>query len=90
MPTEECPNCNAYVPRRAKACPECGADAETGWNDRAAAQRLGVSEPEDDSFDYEEFTESEFGKPSQRPRNWFWAIVAMGLILVLLGWYWRF
>jgi hypothetical protein len=30
MPPEFCPNCGAEVPRKAKACPECGADEETG------------------------------------------------------------
>ncbi len=30
-----CPNCGAAVPVNAKACPECGSDAETGWSEMA-------------------------------------------------------
>jgi len=29
----ECPVCGAAVPRGARACPECGADERSGWNE---------------------------------------------------------
>jgi hypothetical protein len=29
----ECPVCGEDVPREAKACPGCGADERTGWNE---------------------------------------------------------
>lgn len=84
-----CPNCGAYVPTNARACPECGADESTGWNDVADEQSLGVP---DDNFDYDEFVEREFGetKPAARLKvegvSWFWwavALVALGLIVSL-------
>lgn len=82
MPPETCPNCGSEVPRRAKACPECGADEETGWKDEAVVQRLGLP---DDSFDYDEFVREEFGekKASVKPRGigWLWWIVGV-LVLV--------
>ncbi len=28
----ECAQCGCPIPRGALACPECGADAETGWD----------------------------------------------------------
>lgn len=31
----ECPVCGAAVPRAARACPACGADERTGWNEEA-------------------------------------------------------
>ena len=31
-----CPVCQATVPAGARACPECGADEHTGWNEQAA------------------------------------------------------
>lgn len=31
----ECPVCGAEVPAKARACPECGADERTGWNEDA-------------------------------------------------------
>lgn len=81
MAPEICPNCGAEVPPKARACPECGADEQTGWSERAAAQRLGIP---DDEFDYDEFVKGEFGdgKKSPRPRiGWFWWLVAIGLII---------
>ncbi len=35
-----CPACGADVPIRAKACPECGSDKETGWSDAAQYAHL--------------------------------------------------
>lgn len=32
----ECPVCGAEVPSGARACPNCGADERTGWNEEAA------------------------------------------------------
>ncbi len=34
-PPTECPVCGEAVPRGAKACPGCGADERTGWNEDA-------------------------------------------------------
>ncbi len=32
---EQCPVCGAPVPAGAYACPECGADERSGWNEEA-------------------------------------------------------
>jgi hypothetical protein len=86
---EICPNCGALVPERAKACPGCGADEDTGWSDRATAQRLGLP---DDEFNYDEFVKEEFGDQSRdrkiRPHgvNWFWWLVAIGLLILSASW----
>jgi len=54
------------VPDEARACPECGSDEQTGWSDRAQAQRLGLP---DDEFDYDEFVKEEFGdRPKSAPQ----------------------
>jgi hypothetical protein len=34
-PPAVCPICGEVVPRDATACPGCGADERTGWNDEA-------------------------------------------------------
>ena len=35
-PPTECPVCGEAVPRTALACPGCGADERSGWNEEAA------------------------------------------------------
>lgn len=83
MTPETCPNCGADVPRGAKACPECGADEKTGWSEEAYASGLNLP---DESFDYDEFVEREFGKKKALPYGvkWFWWVVAIGVIAVFI------
>ena len=38
----ECANCGAAIPRRARACPECGADERTGWRENDATRYDGL------------------------------------------------
>ncbi len=80
---EICPNCGALVPENARSCPECGADEETGWNDTATEQRLGISDPEE--FDHDEWEREESGAPQKRPLAWLWWLTAAGLLLALVG-----
>jgi len=88
MTPEVCPVCGTEVPPKAKACPECGADEETGWSESAGAQGLDLP---DENFDYEEFVKREFGggKKSPVPRgvHWFWWVVAV-IILGIFLWAW--
>ncbi len=83
MPPEFCPNCGAEVPPHAKACPECGSCAETGWSERAYAERLDLP---DDEFDYDDFVQREFGgrKPKRRgPQRLWWAVAVIALAAFL-------
>lgn len=86
---DPCPCCDEAVPRNAKACPHCGADWKTGWNEDGDTEgRLGLP---DDDFDYEDFARREFGeggRPKAQPENKAWVIwTAFGLLVVLLfGW----
>jgi len=80
-----CPVCGEDVPRGASACPECGADHNSGW--REDAERYdGVDLP--DEFDYDEFTRREFGsspKPEgMSPIWWITAIILVALTLLYL------
>jgi len=63
------------VPPNAKACPECGACEETGWNERAESDHLGLP---NDEFDYDDFVKREFGEETAKPRGiaWFWWVAA--------------
>jgi hypothetical protein len=83
MPPEICPNCGAEVPANAKACPECGSDEDTGWSEEAEAGGLDLP---DETFNYEEFVEREFGgkKPMPHGIRWYWWIIALILAVTFL------
>ena len=83
MTPEVCPNCGAEVPPKARSCPECGSDEDTGWSDEAYASGLDLP---DDKFDYDEFTKREFGDKSPVPRglHWWWWLVGIALLIALL------
>ena len=81
MPPEICPSCGAEVPPKARACPECGADEQTGWSEDARASGLDLPE---ENFDYDDFVKREFGAPSPVPRGirWVWWVVAAVLVVL--------
>ncbi|HWC61569.1 MAG TPA: zinc-ribbon domain-containing protein [Verrucomicrobiae bacterium] len=85
MTPETCPCCGAEVPPNAKACPECGADENTGWSEET--HTAGLDLPDED-FNYEEFVKREFGG-GKNPRppgiHWFWWVVGI-LVLAALVW----
>lgn len=81
-PPESCPVCGEDVPRKALACPECGADHNSGW--RPDADSIGQA-GDDDDFDYEEFVQNEFGGGAKPKRiQWVWWITAILLLLAFL------
>jgi len=84
MTPETCPNCGADVPSGARACPACGADEQTGWSEEAYAASLGLPE---ESFEYDEFVEREFGKKKALPygMKWFWWVVAILVVVVFVA-----
>ena len=83
-PPDICPVCGAEVPPSASACPACGADDTTGWNeDRAIYDGLDLP---DDEFDYDEYVKNEFGgagKPSKKRLPWL-CIIGITLVLIAL------
>jgi hypothetical protein len=84
-PPEICPVCDTEVPRRALACPECGADYLSGWSEDA--DTTGGLDLPDDDFDYEEFTRREFGgdgglKPAGI--HWLWWAAALLVLAAFL------
>lgn len=85
-PPDICPVCGAEVPPAARACPECGADDTTGWNeDRAAYDGLDLP---DNEFDYNAYLTKEFGDAAipggKSSQLWIW-LGAVGLALGLLA-----
>ena len=86
MPPDFCPICGADVPPNAKACPECGADEETGWSEKARYDAMGIP-TDDEDFDYNEFVRRELeGEKPRRKRQALWTTVAI-LLLALVAWF---
>lgn len=84
---DECAVCGAPVPKRAQACPECGADERTGW--RGPSVYDGLDLPED------AWREGETPAPPRRTVRvnglpWYWwlvGVVLLGLVLAgFVGW----
>jgi hypothetical protein len=82
MTPDVCPNCGADVPSRARSCPECGSDEDTGWSDEAAYDGVGLP----DEFDYDQFVEREFGEKGPIPQgvHWFWWAVSVVLLIAVI------
>ena len=82
-PPETCPICGQDVPCHALACPGCGADHNSGWNEEATGLD-GVDLP-GENFNYDQFLEREFGgkvKPSSQKTVW-WVVGIVILIVVV-------
>ena len=87
---EICPVCGEDVPRGALACPECGADHNSGWREDADVYD-GVDLPDED-FNYDEFVQKEFGgssKPEGIKMIWWIAatILLLAMIISVIGIY---
>ena len=85
-PPDICPVCGTEVPPSARACPECGADDTTGWNEDHAVYD-GLDLP-DDEFDYDEYLKKEFGdtgKNRGKPHKILWTWLGLiGIVLAVL------
>jgi hypothetical protein len=80
-PPDICPVCGETVPRNALACPECGADHNSGW--REDADTYGGLDLPDRDFNYDEFVREEFGasfKPAGIKTIWW-----ITAILIIVG-----
>ena len=80
---EVCPVCGEDVPLNARACPECGADHNSGWRDDADPYDS-VNLPEHD-FNYDDFVRQEFGSQAKPAAlDTIWWIVGIALIVALV------
>jgi predicted nucleic acid-binding Zn ribbon protein len=79
VPPSECPVCGAAVPRGAKACPECGADERSGWNEDDARYD-GLDLPEE-AFDEAHRSQR---KPARRNLHPVWVIVGVLTLVALI------
>jgi len=83
-----CPVCGEDVPRGSLACPECGADHNSGW--REDANTYDALDVPDADFNYEDFIGKEFGsvgKPAGVRTAWWIAAIVLILILLVIYFY---
>jgi hypothetical protein len=78
IPPEECPVCGETVPPGARACPGCGADERSGWNDEAT-RHDGLDLP-DEAFD-DDRPPTPIHRP---PRDRIWVALAVLVILAVI------
>jgi len=79
------PVCGEDVPRTALACPECGADHNSGW--REDAETYDAVDLPDEDFNYEEFVKREFGSSRRPVIKTVWWITAILLVAVFIAIY---
>lgn len=84
-PPKVCPVCGEDVPPIALACPECGADHRSGWQEDTEAYD-GVDLPDND-LNYEEFVRQEFGSSQTPAIKRVWWIMAILLIAAFIAIY---
>jgi hypothetical protein len=72
-----CPLCGYELKKNAKACPGCGSDDSTGWNDNTYLDGLDLP----DSDEYEELREQEFGGSKKKGINW---VTITGIIVTIV------
>jgi hypothetical protein len=77
--------CNEEVPPGALACPQCGADHNSGWRENADAYD-GLNLPDDD-FNHDDFVKREFRsgvKPAGLKMVWWIAGIVLIAALILI------
>lgn len=81
-----CPVCDHEVPRGALACPECGADHNSGWREDAETYE-GLDLPDED-FNYDQFVREEFSS-SIKPAGikTIWWLTAILIIIASMALY---
>lgn len=75
---ETCANCGAAIPKKARACPECGADERTGWAEQSIYDGLDL--PEDNEI----LKRDNRSRQHRQSGQWLWLFVGICLILVLI------
>ena len=80
MAPEICPNCGAEVPRKARACPECGADERTGWREESIYDGLDLPDEA-----YEDEAMPGYRSPRATGRTWKdYLTIGVTILLVLI------
>jgi hypothetical protein len=85
---KRCPVCGEDVPSEALACPECGADHNSGWRENAGV--YDAVDLADEDFNYEEFVGEEFGsapKPAHIKTVWWIVAIVLTVLFAIIYFY---
>jgi hypothetical protein len=81
-----CPSCGAEVQVGSRGCSKCSKNTPKSWAEEPHLD--GVSLPDDpDDFDYNDFVNREFGRPSSiKPPHlaWKWWLTAIILLALMI------
>ncbi len=76
-----CPICGEDVPDKAKSCPHCGSDENTGWSEKTYLDGVDLG----DEFDYEETLKKEgLLQKSMDWKSMVFLLLVGGMILLFL------
>jgi hypothetical protein len=75
-PPDECAQCGAAIPRRAKACPGCGAYERTGWRETSVYDDLNLPDSA--------YADEPASPPLRRGLPWYFVVAAILGILAAL------
>ena len=80
-PPAECANCGTAIPRKARACPECGADERTGWRETSVYDSVDLP-----ASGWSEADENRRELKSRRVNGvpWYWWCVGTVLVVLLV------
>ncbi|HEY3901149.1 MAG TPA: hypothetical protein VGM54_21240 [Chthoniobacter sp.] len=78
--TFTCPICGAEVPRRAKACPDCGACEKSGWSENRYLDGVHLPEWDERSSSPRRLGYGE----SKNARQWFGIVVAVLIVIAFV------
>jgi len=73
---DTCPVCGTDVPPNARACPHCGADERSGWNE---------DDTRYDGLDLPDEAFADDKPPVRRASPTLWVVVAIVLLVLLAG-----
>jgi hypothetical protein len=77
-----CPHCGEEVAAGFDFCRQCGASAESGWNDDVLDFDEGYAD--DDEFDYDEFINREFPQhAAAQSKPSLWRLLFIALVVIL-------
>ncbi len=80
-PPDNCAQCGAAIPPRARACPGCGADERTGWREQSVYDGLDL--PDSDASGVNPASPPSRARPRDR-LAWYWVLTIITVLLLLI------